>query len=123
MSRTSIVWALVLVGAVTVARESRAQDCGTLPENAVVVAGSSAIQPLIKASAGPLLMSAGIDVYYANVGSCTGSKDLFVHGGAVTATVSHYDATGQNPPNVVKSRNRAFWARSRAYSRGGPVAP
>jgi ABC-type phosphate transport system substrate-binding protein len=94
MSRSSIVWALVLTGAVTVARESRAQDCGTLPENAVVVAGSSAIQPLIKGSAGPLLMSAGIDVYYANVGSCTGSKDLFVHGGAVTATVSHYDATG-----------------------------
>src|SRR3954453_14038345 len=24
----------------------------------------------------------------------------------------------QNPPNVVKSRNRAFGARSRAYSRG-----
>jgi ABC-type phosphate transport system substrate-binding protein len=89
----SIGLALVVLTSATMAREARAQDC-VFPANKVLIAGSTAIQPLIKGASGPLVTVGDIDVYYANLGSCTGTVDFVTGLDLGGKTAAHFDAAG-----------------------------
>jgi hypothetical protein len=93
-----IGWAVVCLSGVGFSGVARADDC-VLPTNKVIVSGSSAIAPLIKSTAGPLQMVGDIDVYYANVGSCTGSVGFVKSTDLGGKTAIHYDATGMQTPS------------------------
>jgi ABC-type phosphate transport system substrate-binding protein len=99
MGRRSIVCAgLVFAVVGATARESRGQEC-VFSANKVIIAGSTAMDPLVKNAAGPLATVGDIDVYYAPVGSCTGSTGFAMKTlnlGGMMAT--HYDAQGVNTP-------------------------
>src|SRR5439155_23120078 len=88
--------AVVCLSGVVVSGVGRADDC-VLPANKVIVSGSTAIAPLIKATAGPLV-AGDIDVYYASVGSCTGSVGFVKATDLGGKTAIHYDATGMQTP-------------------------
>jgi ABC-type phosphate transport system substrate-binding protein len=82
------VVALVLAGG-----RAHAQDC-TLGPNAIVLSGSSAMGPTVKATAGPLLATGNVDVYYYAPGSCTGTNAFLNGDDLVGKSADHYDAMG-----------------------------
>lgn len=92
MVRKLTLGALPLIGLAT-AGQARAADC-VLGANAVVVAGSSAIEPLIKNISGALNTQAAIDVFYAGVGSCTGTNNLVKADDLAGKSANHYDGAG-----------------------------
>ena len=107
MSRLkSISLTLVVLAGGALAREARAQDC-VFPANKVLIAGSTAIQPLIKRTAAPLLTVGDIDVYYANVGSCTGAKAFVMSTDLGGKPVDHFDAQGMSTPCTAPAGTKA----------------
>jgi ABC-type phosphate transport system substrate-binding protein len=92
--RKAVIGALAILSIATVASESQAADC-TLPANKVIVAGSTAIEPLLKNASAALAAMGDIAIYSAGGGSCAGSLG-FVAGTELQAGVSikSWDATG-----------------------------
>jgi ABC-type phosphate transport system substrate-binding protein len=89
----NILWkSLPVVALALVSARAQAQDC-VLGPNSLVISGSTAIAPVIKAAAGPLLTQGNIQVFYANTGSCAGTL-AFVADQDVTGSVTQYDMTG-----------------------------
>jgi hypothetical protein len=96
MNGKRIFWkSLPIVALALAGGRAHAQDC-VLGANAVVVTGSTAMAPVIKAVAVPLQTAGMIDVFYENSGSCTGTRaylgiEAADRGGK---SVTHYDMAG-----------------------------
>jgi hypothetical protein len=89
----NIVRSLPLVALALVAGRAHAADC-VLGANAIVISGSTAMGPTVKATAGVLLSAGNVDVFYYPPGSCTGTN-AYLNGDDLTGkSVNHYDAMG-----------------------------
>src|SRR5437870_5406648 len=92
IAKKIVVTSLGLVAAAA-AIPAQAADC-VLDAKAVVIAGSSAIEPVIKGTAGPLLAQGNIDVFYYGPGSCTGTNSYLNGDDLGGKSANHYDAAG-----------------------------
>ncbi len=81
------------MGILSVSR-TRAEPCPPLQAEALVVAGSTAIKPLVREVAKVLAATESASIYYAGLGSCLG-VELIVEGKALQeGTLSTWNAAG-----------------------------
>lgn len=103
-TRNALGALLALTATVALERPARAQQsCSALP-NPIVIAGSSAIRPLVQAMAAPLAgQSQPITLIYQSQGSCTGVNAIVgdvtptgacSSGACITGTATYYTAAG-----------------------------
>jgi hypothetical protein len=93
IGKNIVTKSLPLVALALAGGRAYAADC-VLGANAIVISGSTAMGPTIKATAVPLLSAGNVDVYYYHPGSCTGTN-AYLNGDDLTGkSVDHYDATG-----------------------------
>ena len=90
----NILWkSLPLVALALAGGRAQAADC-VLGANSIILSGSSAMGPVVKATAGPLLAQGNIDIYYYAPGSCTGTNAYLAGDDLVGKSADHYDAAG-----------------------------
>jgi hypothetical protein len=118
----NIVRSLPLVALALVAGRAHAADC-VLGANAIVISGSTAMGPTVKATASPLLTAGNIDVYYYHPGSCTGTN-AYLNGDDLTGkSVDHYDMTGALTTCTLPAGSKADMGVSDVFTEvctGGP---
>jgi ABC-type phosphate transport system substrate-binding protein len=102
-----ILWkSLPIVALALASGRAHAQDC-MLGANAIVLSGSSAMGPTVKATAGPLLAQGNVDVFYYAPGSCTGTN-AFLNGDDLGGkSADHYDAMGNKSTCTLPAGTKA----------------
>jgi len=102
-----ILWkSLPIVALALAGGRAYAQDC-TLGPNAIVLSGSSAMGPTVKATAGSLLAMGNIDVFYYAPGSCTGTNAFLAGDDLVGKSADHYDAMGNKTTCTLPAGTKA----------------
>jgi hypothetical protein len=125
MIRKNIVWkSLPMVALALAGGRAHAADC-VLGANAVIVSGSSAMGPFIKATAGPLLSQGNIDIFYYAPGSCTGTNAYLAAMDLTGKSADHYDAVGMKTTCTLPAGAKADLGVSDVFAEvciGGPKA-